>query len=262
MPVRHCQKCGLKVLVDEAQQSANPFYCQRCEASVGGDTQRLEGGPPGGEAPKAGPVKVVCPFCRGGFSGRIPSKPAKGSCPICRKELVLLPTGEIVSAESFDSSKRAGAEPTTDDQLQAAKRAIEMTKAREVPEEPEPEIDRTVVAPPPPLPLPPPPKIEEPPPPPPPPPTPPPPPLPAVMKATPPKTIPKKAAPPTPTAPPAPARGIGKAILAAILFFLPLGAGGAMWKLREGSLRTVVGKLGGFGEKGLLKVYGTLRRSI
>jgi len=34
MPIRHCQKCGLKVLIDESQTGANPFYCQRCTAAM------------------------------------------------------------------------------------------------------------------------------------------------------------------------------------------------------------------------------------
>ncbi|HLF94578.1 MAG TPA: hypothetical protein VJB14_14030, partial [Planctomycetota bacterium] len=36
MPIRHCQKCGLKVLIDESQAGANPFYCQRCTTAMKG----------------------------------------------------------------------------------------------------------------------------------------------------------------------------------------------------------------------------------
>ena len=33
MPIRHCQKCGLRALIDESQSTRNPFLCQRCAAS-------------------------------------------------------------------------------------------------------------------------------------------------------------------------------------------------------------------------------------
>ena len=36
MPIRLCQKCGLKVLIDESQAGTNPFYCQRCTTAMKG----------------------------------------------------------------------------------------------------------------------------------------------------------------------------------------------------------------------------------
>ncbi len=109
MPIRHCQKCGLKVLIDENQTTTNPFYCQRCSVSV------KAGEPPPPPPPEPAPeppptvkpqmTKVVCPYCKASFSGRIPQKPAKGGCPICQKELILLPNGDIRAAAGFDPAR-------------------------------------------------------------------------------------------------------------------------------------------------------------
>src|SRR5688572_23852348 len=116
MPIRHCQKCGLKVLIDESQTTANPFYCQRCTSSMKTDTASLPkeeaaaAPAPAPAAPKKdtsmslkpASVKVKCPYCDATFNGRIPQKPAKGACPICQKELILLPNGDIQAATQFD----------------------------------------------------------------------------------------------------------------------------------------------------------------
>ncbi len=94
MPIRHCTKCGLKVLVNDAQAATADFLCQRC--ATGG---------PAAKPPSAGgrpSVKCTCPFCKASFSGGIPSKPAKGACPVCRKDLILLPDGNIQGAAGFD----------------------------------------------------------------------------------------------------------------------------------------------------------------
>lgn len=116
MPIRHCQKCGLKVLIDESQTTQNPFYCQRCTASLKSEprpeakaetpvgassaaAKKADGGT------KPAMVKVNCPYCKASFNGRIPQKPARGACPVCQKELILLPTGEIRSAVGFDVNK-------------------------------------------------------------------------------------------------------------------------------------------------------------
>ena len=122
MPIRLCQKCGLKVLIDESQAGTNPFYCQRCTTAMKGQ----EGAPapmqvknptpspvvsasrsdpsapsvPG--AAKAATVRVLCPYCKASFNGRVPQKPARGSCPVCQKELILLPNGDIKPAAGFD----------------------------------------------------------------------------------------------------------------------------------------------------------------
>ena len=34
MPIRHCQKCGLKVVVADAQSAPSPLYCQSCQAAA------------------------------------------------------------------------------------------------------------------------------------------------------------------------------------------------------------------------------------
>src|ERR1043166_5878557 len=123
MPIRLCQKCGLKVLIDESQAGANPFYCQRCttamkssgepsEAVASGHTPSRREVPSAVAAPTPQPsgpsratVKVLCPYCKASFNGRIPQKPARGACPVCQKELILLPTGDIRPAQGFDISK-------------------------------------------------------------------------------------------------------------------------------------------------------------
>ncbi len=126
MPIRHCQKCSLKVLIDDAQASVSPFYCQRCTAALKGDGDVAASAPAPAVARRAssprltpvpastavavepdptskpGTVKVFCPYCKASFNGRIPSKPARGSCPLCQKDLILLPTGDIRPAADFD----------------------------------------------------------------------------------------------------------------------------------------------------------------
>lgn len=288
MPIRHCQKCGLKVLIDESQLGANPFYCQRCAAT-------LEGGAPEGnvdetiaspatealaaaiEKPKGGPVKLTCPYCKGVFSGRLPTKPAKGGCPTCRKELVLLPSGDIQPAATFDVGRykqMAPEEPTTGDQLAAAKRALEKVRqaksgsAPAVPEAepseelaPEPDsepIERvespppsdeneSVVVNPPEPPAPPPEEPEAPPPPPP-------------AAEVPTKKRPRRGDASSAAAPVPATTGTGKVILAAILMLLPFGGGAAFWKLRAGPLKNVVAKLGAFGAKGFAQIHARLTK--
>lgn len=131
MPIRHCQKCGLKVLIDESQAGANPFYCQRCTTamkgpdSAGDDLLSAAAAPPplkrtpvpapaavAVAPPKSATVKVLCPYCKASFNGRTPQKPAKGSCPVCQKELVLLPDGSIRAAAGFNLDEyHAGGTP-------------------------------------------------------------------------------------------------------------------------------------------------------
>lgn len=155
MPIRHCQKCGLKVLIDESQTAANPFYCQRCavasSAPEPAPAPPVTEPPPLDEAPtvrpeaaapppppppagaRGGPVKVLCPYCKASFSGRLPSKPAKGACPVCQKELVLLPDGKIRPAANFDLAKwqkeqellKYGGDPNVAEQARAVQRALE-----------------------------------------------------------------------------------------------------------------------------------------
>jgi len=124
MPIRLCQKCGLKVLIDESQAGTNPFYCQRCTTAMKGQENAPAPGPSGPArnptpspvamanrsdpaapsvgAAKAATVRVLCPYCKASFNGRVPQKPARGSCPVCQKELILLPNGDIKPAAGFD----------------------------------------------------------------------------------------------------------------------------------------------------------------
>jgi hypothetical protein len=123
MPIRLCQKCGLKVLIDESQAGTNPFYCQRCTTAMKGQenasavapaiknptpspvanmANRSDPAAPSVGAAKAATVRVLCPYCKASFNGRVPQKPARGSCPVCQKELILLPNGDIKPAAGFD----------------------------------------------------------------------------------------------------------------------------------------------------------------
>lgn len=112
MPIRLCQKCGLKVLVDESQTASATFYCQRCTIALKNqEAQALAAAPapaaPSAPAPPPKPatVRVLCPYCKASFNGRVPQRPARGACPVCQKELILLPTGEIRPAAGFDLAK-------------------------------------------------------------------------------------------------------------------------------------------------------------
>jgi hypothetical protein len=157
MPIRHCQKCGLKVLIDESQLAANPFFCQRCAAMSKAAASKDAGAPApmmarepapapapppapapapkAEEPPKPGSIKVICPYCKASFTGRLPSRPAKGSCPVCQKDLILLPDGKITEAEGFSVSKwqrdQEAAKSTGD-------RAMEKARQEMPPEPPKP----------------------------------------------------------------------------------------------------------------------------
>lgn len=257
MPIRHCEKCGLKVLIDESQLTSNPFYCQRCAALLESGTKKVEEEEPAEVEPaKSGPLKLVCPYCKATFSGRAPGKPAKGNCPVCRKELVLLPNGEIKPATVFDPSatvKDEEEEPSTADQIAAAKRAMEKVHSEKTgppAAKPAPKPVTVPKADPKPVAATKPPPIAKP------------------ESKPPPRPVPPKPAPiarpatvpPPPRIPALGEPGIGKMVLAALILLLPLGAGGAFWHLREGKLKAVMEKLGAFGAKGLKKVYSKIRK--
>jgi hypothetical protein len=138
MPIRHCQKCGLKVLIDESQAATSPFYCQRCTTSIknegGGAAESAPPRPRAGAAPggKPGTVKVQCPYCKASFNGRIPQKPARGACPVCQKELILLPNGDIRSASGFDPLKWQREQTAPGDQGPESEAAPEAASSRNV----------------------------------------------------------------------------------------------------------------------------------
>src|SRR5262245_27933390 len=140
MPIRLCQKCGLKVLIDESQAGTNPFYCQRCTTAMKGQegaapspaapaaknptpspvmSGRSDPAAPSVGAAKPATVRVLCPYCKASFNGRVPQKPARGSCPVCQKELILLPNGDIKPAAGFDlatyQADQASAPPSAPD---------------------------------------------------------------------------------------------------------------------------------------------------
>lgn len=114
MPIRLCQKCGLKVLVDESQTASATFYCQRCTIALKNQQAQAAPAAPAESPPPASPiapppkpatVRVLCPYCKASFNGRVPQRPARGACPVCQKDLILLPTGEIRPAAGFDLAK-------------------------------------------------------------------------------------------------------------------------------------------------------------
>src|SRR6516225_8864162 len=140
MPIRLCQKCGLKVLIDESQAGTNPFYCQRCTTAMKGQenapapknptpspvmSSRSDPAAPSAGAAKAATVRVLCPYCKASFNGRVPQKPARGSCPVCQKELILLPNGDIKPSAGFDlaawqSDQSSGTAPAAPSVAEAA----------------------------------------------------------------------------------------------------------------------------------------------
>jgi hypothetical protein len=100
MPIKSCTRCGLKVLVDAQAAATDNFLCTRCAPeAAAASAPKPSGG--GGKRPS---VKVTCPYCGASFSGSKPSRPAKGGCPVCQKELVLLPDGTIQAAATFNLS--------------------------------------------------------------------------------------------------------------------------------------------------------------
>lgn len=135
MPIRLCQKCGLKVLVDESQTASATFYCQRCTIALKNQQSQAvlaaaaESPPPTSPSappPKPATVRVSCPYCKASFNGRVPQRPARGACPVCQKDLILLPAGEIRPAAGFDLAKWQ----------QEQKRAPTRTSSQPAPPEP------------------------------------------------------------------------------------------------------------------------------
>ncbi len=56
------------------------------------------------DQPESGPFRLSCPSCKGNFTGRLPARAAKGLCPICKKDLVLLPDGKIQSKNDYTAN--------------------------------------------------------------------------------------------------------------------------------------------------------------
>ncbi|MBI4565755.1 MAG: hypothetical protein HY716_13770 [Planctomycetes bacterium] len=104
MPIRKCSKCGLKVLVDAVEGDDASFACRRC---TGAPSAAPAAAPPAPAPPltaKKNTAKVECPACHAPFSAAVPTRPAKGVCPLCKKDLVLLPDATIQLFESFNLS--------------------------------------------------------------------------------------------------------------------------------------------------------------
>src|SRR5688572_27050955 len=114
MPIKACTRCGLKVLVDAATAASDEYLCPRCAPDAKPST--APSSKPSAPSGKRASVKVTCPYCGASFSGSKPSRPAKGGCPVCQKELVLLPDGTIQAAATFNLSswqkeKKAASNP-------------------------------------------------------------------------------------------------------------------------------------------------------
>ncbi|HLG41769.1 MAG TPA: hypothetical protein VI643_00285 [Planctomycetota bacterium] len=129
MPIRHCQLCGIKVIVDEDKASVFPFYCDLCstKTQMGGAAVPEPGRsnpptppPPSVEAPSfpsttplsSAPADeeakpLSCPSCSAGLPLMAGSKPIKSRCPGCAAEVAVLPTGEVKLIEGEDPLKFA-----------------------------------------------------------------------------------------------------------------------------------------------------------
>ena len=55
------------------------------------------------DQPESGPFRLSCPLCKGTFTGRLPARAAKGLCPLCQKDLVLLPDGKIQKPSEYQT---------------------------------------------------------------------------------------------------------------------------------------------------------------
>lgn len=115
MPIKLCQKCGLKVYVEEGRPAPNPFLCTRCQAvqraamkqvSPFDQTAIMSQRPQPAEAPPiavaAAPVaeatqksRLACPACGGVFSAKLPERPSRGKCPRCLRVVTVHPDGKV-----------------------------------------------------------------------------------------------------------------------------------------------------------------------
>lgn len=149
MPIRHCQLCGIKVIVDEDKASVFPFYCDLCS------TKTQMGAAPAPESPASTPPGVdsppfpmstplspppvteeakplSCPSCHAGLPIMAGPKPIKSRCPGCAAELAVLPTGVVKLIEGEDPLKFAKTqEVEIDEGTEGLKAKIRMLMERE-----------------------------------------------------------------------------------------------------------------------------------
>lgn len=145
MPIRHCQLCGIKVIVDEDKASVFPFYCDLCQTKTSmksappqpeiptGDEMGmpmdpsfddLTSPPPSVPPPPPPPSaprittsrqpvvpppapQVKCPVCLGEIPVTPASRPIKSRCPICNADLAIYPDGSVKSANEAELLKYA-----------------------------------------------------------------------------------------------------------------------------------------------------------
>lgn len=90
MPVRECQACRTKVLVDPAGMQLDPFYCIFCSQRM----KQSNAAPP--STTRLQQVLVVkCPHCAAQVALPRSSDPIRAHCRTCTADFVYLPDGTI-----------------------------------------------------------------------------------------------------------------------------------------------------------------------
>lgn len=113
MPIRHCQNCGIKIIVDDDKATVFPFYCDLCHTK----SAMVSSVKTGGEPLQAAETKVdaslqkksesVCPNCNLILTIKVAEKPIKSRCPECSRDILLLPDGSVRLIEDPDLLKFA-----------------------------------------------------------------------------------------------------------------------------------------------------------
>src|SRR4029079_8840927 len=101
----YCQRCTTAMKGQEGASAPGPITPVRnpTPSPVVSMANRSDPAAPSVTgAAKAATVRVLCPYCKASFNGRVPQKPARGSCPVYQKELILLPHGDIQPAARRD----------------------------------------------------------------------------------------------------------------------------------------------------------------
>lgn len=110
MPIRHCQNCGIKIIVDDDKATVFPFYCDLCHTKSAIVSSVKTGGEPlQAVETKVDPTKSesVCPNCNLILTIKVAEKPIKSRCPECSKDILLLPNGSVRLIEDPDILKFA-----------------------------------------------------------------------------------------------------------------------------------------------------------
>ncbi len=65
---------------------------------------------------ESGPLKLACPLCKGTFTGRLPARTVKGTCPRCRKNLILFPDGKVQTEKEFNAESSPSPDPAVSEE--------------------------------------------------------------------------------------------------------------------------------------------------